>query len=358
MVLMRKLPSELEEEILIRVPPLSLPRFRAVCKQWNALYNDTIFINNHLACAHSRSEFVLQADSKIYSVSFNPNDDDPNINVRELTSVDNSRYCLVNCDGFFYSYKTTETAAVWNPWLRQTRLIDIHQMPKPFDILGMGYDSSRPEKSYKIVGSTRDRYVIYEFATNAWRSIDDTLHPEKSTKVQYAWYNNVSLNGNLYWTAYNLETRQCFILILDCSKEIFKPFCFLPCTKKHSSNTSHVLAVFKGDRFSLLEHCRITGEIEIWVTKKKITNGDDVEWIKFMSVSKPNLPKLYVGYFSRYLVDDTIYGKSFFTCCRDETRQACVYIVRGNMRRKITLDDVVGDLRGCSVYIPTLMIIP
>ncbi|KAL1202551.1 putative F-box protein [Cardamine amara subsp. amara] len=69
----RKLPSELEEEILIQVPRQSLARLRTVCKEWNTLFNDKIFVNKHLACSHP--EFVLQTDSNICSISINLNDD-------------------------------------------------------------------------------------------------------------------------------------------------------------------------------------------------------------------------------------------------------------------------------------------
>ncbi|CAA7028072.1 unnamed protein product [Microthlaspi erraticum] len=352
-----KLPLELEEEILTRVPPFSLHRFRVVCKQWNALFNDKIFINNYLACARPRSEFMLMTDSKLYSVNFNLNDEDPNINIRELMSMDFRLLETVPCDGLFFSYKTTRTATVWNPWLRQTRLIKIDHMPDPFFICGMGYDSSRTEKRYKLFGYTIGqksvvRYVIYEFASNAWKYFDDD-----PAVCRYFLYNNVSMHGNLYWVSnYNFETR-CFIRVLDCSKEIFKPFCTLPCKNKVSCY-SPVLAAFKGERFSLLQQCRITSNIEIWVTKKKITNaddGDDVKWIKFMSVLLPNLPIVCQLHSKVYLVDDSFYGKSVVTCCNDETGQLCVYIVRGDICRKIKLDDVVGELRRCFLYIPSLI---
>ncbi|CAL9238407.1 unnamed protein product, partial [Arabidopsis halleri] len=82
LMVQRKLPSELEEEILIRVPPSSLARFRAVCKEWNVLFSDKRFANNQLACA--RPEFMLQTDSNVFSISVNLNDD-PTIQVRKLT---------------------------------------------------------------------------------------------------------------------------------------------------------------------------------------------------------------------------------------------------------------------------------
>ncbi|CAA0361596.1 unnamed protein product [Arabidopsis thaliana] len=72
---LKNLPWELTEEILSRVPPKSLVRFRTVSKQWNALFDDKTFINNH----KMTFRFILTTKSKIYSVSI-----DPVIVVREL----------------------------------------------------------------------------------------------------------------------------------------------------------------------------------------------------------------------------------------------------------------------------------
>ncbi|ESQ29645.1 hypothetical protein EUTSA_v10024060mg [Eutrema salsugineum] len=219
----RKLRSELKEEILTRVPPQSLVRFGAVCREWNALFKERRFVNNHFACARAPSEFMLQTKSKIYSTSLNLND---NIKVRELTtSFDTHGLASFNCDGLFFFYdKSNEGATVWNPCLRQARLIDIKLNQWRLYIIGMGYDNSRPERRYKIVGYTSNlRMAIYEFATNAWKFVDDNLYHEGMFTIQTDYnlkthqcvpewkqykgtlsYNNVSLNVNLYWTDYNL----------------------------------------------------------------------------------------------------------------------------------------------------------
>lgn len=115
----RKLPSELEEEILIRVPPQSLTRFRTVCKEWNTLFNDKIFVNKHFA--FGRPEFMLQTDSNICSININLNDD-PTIKVHVLT-LKFPDYHYSNCDGYFFFYDKDKGGMVWNPWLRHTRWI-------------------------------------------------------------------------------------------------------------------------------------------------------------------------------------------------------------------------------------------
>ncbi|KAL9860468.1 putative F-box domain-containing protein [Arabidopsis thaliana] len=99
----RKLPSDLEEEILFRVPPRSLVRFRSVCKEWKTLFNNKRFINRNFACA--RQEFMLQTHSHIYSINVNLKED-PTIKVRDLRFDllrQRYQYHLYGiCDGNFF----------------------------------------------------------------------------------------------------------------------------------------------------------------------------------------------------------------------------------------------------------------
>ncbi|CAG7877382.1 unnamed protein product [Brassica rapa] len=112
-----ELPWEMIEEILSHVPPISLVRFRTVCKRWNALLNDKTFLNNH----KFTFRFILTTKSKIYSVSI-----DPKILVRELTlevpGTESHIKHLVDCNEFLLC-GMDKVAAVWNPWFKQSRWI-------------------------------------------------------------------------------------------------------------------------------------------------------------------------------------------------------------------------------------------
>ncbi|KAL9860398.1 putative F-box protein [Arabidopsis thaliana] len=337
----KKLPLDLEEEILFRVPPRSLVRFRSVCREWNTLFNNKRFINKNFACG--RPEIMLNTHSHIYSINVDFQDENPTIKVRDLRfdHLSCRGYHLYGiCDGnfFIYSFLNGGGGVVWNPLLwRQTKWI-----AKAENTCGkaIGYDGSRPEKSYKIIGRSScswqgkvtDTYSVFEFATNAWKVTDHTRFHEKPELMNDS--GRVSLNGNLYWTAYNSpHTGQYFIQMLDFSKEIEKSrkiFCF-------------------------------TVEIEIWVTKDKIGNGDDgddVVWIKFMTVSRPDFPILLSHISTSYFVDNDIYGKSFVLCCPSKRPKAAwVYIVRGDLCKKIKIDQVLCEFQS-SVYVPSLITIP
>ncbi|KAG7649997.1 putative F-box associated interaction domain-containing protein [Arabidopsis thaliana] len=227
----------------------------------------------------------------------------------------------------------------------------------------MGYDGTKPEKSYKIIGrcftNAIYRVAVLELATNAWKV---THCPRSHEELgSHDGSSSVSLNGNLYWTGYKYpDTGQCFIEMLDLSKEVIKIFCILPCKANKSTSNTRILSIYKGDRFSVLQQSKRTGEINIWVTEKEIgngDNGDDVVWIKFMTVSRPDFPILLSHTSTSYFVDNDVYGKSLVLCCPStKPRQAWVYIVRGDLCKKIKIDGVQCRFQS-SVYVPSLITI-
>ncbi|XP_023643244.1 putative F-box protein At1g58090 [Capsella rubella] len=158
MVEPRKLPPDMEEEILFLVPYLSLVRFRAVCKEWNNLFNTKIFVNRKFAFSHQ--EFMLKTHSHIYSLSVDLNDN-PTIKVTDLRfdsrfdpSFDSSlaRYDISGfCDGYVLMKGSKERCFVWNPLLRQTYWISSPMGDEICD-KRMGHDGGNPEKSYKLIG--------------------------------------------------------------------------------------------------------------------------------------------------------------------------------------------------------------
>ncbi|CAH8260687.1 unnamed protein product [Arabidopsis lyrata] len=336
------LPCELEEEILSRLPPLSLARFRSVCKQWNAICNENRFINNHFARA--RPQFIFITNSNIYSIEIISLDGvDPTIKLRELPSSRTAYrelyldyITITTCDGLlFCNYSDyPKVTALWNPWLKQVKWIECND--KYFDVSGVGYDNTRPEKVYKILGSfisgcKVERVAIYECASHAFKSIDSSNEQCPLSQVKRF---SVSLNGNLYWRTRIPHTLDFYIRSFDFSRDIFKHFCLLPCRENHFRDVL-VLGVYKGDRLSLLKQCYVTRSVEIWVTKKKIdsnNNGtDEVVWIKLLTLPTNNLPNLYN---KCYGISYFIYDKTtLIMCCGEDDggTRAFIYILSGEI---------------------------
>ncbi|CAN8269169.1 unnamed protein product [Cochlearia groenlandica] len=366
-----KLPSELEEDILSRLPPISLVRFKAVCKQWNALLSDKRFVSQH-SSRYRTPQFIIVTKSKIYSINIiDLNTNDPTIVSRELYSSDiNSpncklNYTVVTCDELLLCkyWNRQNKITLWNPSLGKVKRFEYKT--KGFRVFGFGYDNSKPEKVYKIIGYFRPysrvgenyyiKVAIYDCVSGSFNYIDTSN--EERCLLQEPKRARVSLNGNIYWLC---TTGKCFIGSFDFPGERFiKPFCDLPCQKTHHRDELF-LEVYKGDCFSVLKQCYVTKKIEIWVTEKKIENindnGKGVVWINLMTLQANSLPNLYGKVYGvRYF----IYGdNALIMCCRDhESSKACIYISRGDLFKKIPIDFVTGSFSQC-VYVPTLISVP
>ncbi|EOA34857.1 hypothetical protein CARUB_v10022439mg [Capsella rubella] len=366
----RKLPLDIEEEILVRVPPRSLRRFKFVCNDWNALLNSEKFVNKNFAWA--LSEFMIKTvsqNSHTYSISIDLNDD-PTIKVTDLCF--DLPHCRRNnvcgiCDGHFFIYLHEEGNLLWNPLLGKPERIAKAVVICDKD---MGYKYAGTKKNYKIIGHCRSQWneravSVLDFATNEWEDTHRTSSGEELARGLYrdGDLGRVSLNGNLYWTGSKYpHNGEYFIEMLDFSKEIVKIFCILPCVGKKVGSHTRALSIYKGDRFSVLQQSRSTGETKIWVTEKKIGNGDDggnVVWIKFMNILRHDFPMIPRSQHSTsYFVHKNIYGKSFVMCCRTKKpKQAWVYIVKRDLCKKIKIDEV-GCEFDSSAYVPSLITIP
>ncbi|EOA32271.1 hypothetical protein CARUB_v10015531mg [Capsella rubella] len=361
-----KLPWELEEEILSRLQPHYLVRLKTVCKRWNSLFNDKFFLTKHLS--RSRPQFIFQNHRcETFSVDIiNHNIIEPTINLRELPASsdtdnivpykDTMNYTnTTTCDGFLfckYEFWNQNGTALWNPWLSQVKFIEYEEYyeDKVFCISGFGYDSSRPQMVYKVLGyfSWKDqdqddhqpRVAIYDCASHVFRIIDTS---------ETAGRRNVSLNGNLYWICYTSD--ELFIRSFDFSMEIFKPFCILPTRENHFYDMS-ILAVYEGDRFSLLKQCCKNLKIDIWVTKKNIDREEkEVVWIKLMTLPTTQVPILC---WKVNLISYFIHDKTLFMCCGgSQYDAACIYIEREDLCKKIQ----IGQYCHC-VSTPSLIPLP
>uniref|UniRef100_A0A0D3CLE4 F-box domain-containing protein n=1 Tax=Brassica oleracea var. oleracea TaxID=109376 RepID=A0A0D3CLE4_BRAOL len=295
-----KLPWELVEEILSRVPPKPVVRFRTVCKRWNALFDDNTFINNHKLTFR----FILLTKAKVYSVSLNPE-----IEVSELTldipGLNNQKpNDLVDCNGLLLC-GTKEGAVVCNPWSGQNRCIKAEVSQTSLEFRGIGYDGNRIGKKivYKTLAfylnnirSSTSAWRIHDLATDKWKRVLKEVKGETRPQNVFIMHSTrgVSLNGNLYWVAYCLSHPSLLLVVsFDFGSGKYLNFCGLPCVENDHSDAL-VLRVFRGDRFSLLKQCHVTKKIQIWVAKDKIDNGHsrDVKWMSFMEVSIPDLPYL------------------------------------------------------------------
>ncbi|EOA32233.1 hypothetical protein CARUB_v10015491mg [Capsella rubella] len=354
----KNVPWEMIEEILSRVPPKALVRFRAVSKQWNALFDDKAFMNNH----KMTFRFILVTKRKIYSVSI-----DPVVVVRELPlgtpglrSYPLKFESLVDCNDLLLCRKE-RGAVVWNPWLGQSRWIGSNVTDSHMEFDGIVCDN----KKYKMVvfsytyDYSDEIWTTYDFSLDVWIDYNSTTShgSENDVSVETA----VSLNGTLYWVCFSNKTDPlCYdISKFNFSSEELENFCNLPCGRNHDADAL-VLRVFREDRFSLLKQCIVTKKIDIWVTKDKINSedGSNVGWMNYMSFSSPNLPALVETVrFSQpsYFIE----GKRLAVCSCDNNGQAWIYLLEDDkLISKTCLDDVVSRWPLHCTFVPSLVQVP
>ncbi|KAF8110142.1 hypothetical protein N665_0087s0023, partial [Sinapis alba] len=290
--------------ILSCVPPRPLVRFKTVCKQWNTLFDDNTFINNHKMTLNPEIE-VLELTLDIPGLK----DQKPND--------------LVDCNGCIQSDHVNQPS---------------------FKYLGIGYDHNTVYKKivYKTLaaGTTTVWIRIFDFDTDAWKDEEAKHETTGGTNLIYLHSTRgVSLNGNFYY------------------------LCNLPCAKKDHSDAL-VLNVFRGDRFSLLKQFHVTKKIQIWVAKDKIgvQSRKKVKWRSFMEVSIPNLPDLVQTqsyHQPSYFIDHKRGSKRLVVCSCDVDGRAWIYVVGENkLISKTRLDSAVDPWPLHCTCIPSLVMVP
>ncbi|KAG7583832.1 F-box associated interaction domain [Arabidopsis suecica] len=112
---LKKLPWELIEEILSRVPPKSLIRFRTVSKQWNALFDDKTFITNH----KMTFRFILATESFDSDRKSKQTGDSGTsvVSVEKAVSLNGTLYWVCFCDKTdpmcYRIYKFGFSSGIW-----------------------------------------------------------------------------------------------------------------------------------------------------------------------------------------------------------------------------------------------------
>jgi len=118
-----ELSQDLLEEILCRVPAISLKKLRSTCKLWNSLFIDKRVARNHFDKAAKQSLILMVTNKlRVCSLSLNLNET-PSVKVRnELRRVTVSQ--VFHCDGLLLYINGVDTImVVWNPFMGQTRWV-------------------------------------------------------------------------------------------------------------------------------------------------------------------------------------------------------------------------------------------
>ncbi|XP_019159145.1 PREDICTED: F-box protein CPR30-like [Ipomoea nil] len=247
-------PEELLIEILKRLPVKSLLRFFAVCKSWYILISSPAFISVH--CRHHRNgnsatnlllllrRYATSYIEEKYSVL---NDTD-----HQLLTLNNSfeldlpiscgygYFCTVGfyngvlCLSDDYYFYNMATVSLWNPSIRQARILPFRPAHPFRFVLGFGA-SPRSDDDLKVVRVMYERkgvnfdigpvtpplVEIYSLSTGVWRRITAT---GVNYYIFYYNWTQVFVNGAVHWIGYKLledKSFQSLIAVFTMADELF-----------------------------------------------------------------------------------------------------------------------------------------
>ncbi|EFH61779.1 hypothetical protein ARALYDRAFT_898748 [Arabidopsis lyrata subsp. lyrata] len=286
--MMSDLPLDLEEEILSRVPATSFKRLRSTCRRWDALLKDQKFTEKHSRKAPKESMVLMLKEYRVCPISVNLNVTPPSIEFKGALGYSHSSSEqveiteVIHCDGLLLCTTNDNRLLVWNPCLGETKCIQLKvDYGRNYSSFALGYIQNNEScRSYKILWSWSSKdyesspperglgFEIYEFSSDSWRVLDDINH-DSLVKHNSVLGSGVSLKGNTYLFAYDVEENSRFLLMFDFTTERLKRLC-LP----HFQDVGHmVLSVVREEHLSILHWTRTTSKMEIWITNNIDTDA-------------------------------------------------------------------------------------
>ncbi|PRQ23256.1 putative F-box domain-containing protein [Rosa chinensis] len=258
-------------QIVSRLPPKSLMRFKCVCKLWYKVIGSPSFLTMHLSNSmHNKFysfisivfKLTILKDKKlteeeIYHVLRDSSDrkqvllsllnlcnntvgDGPHLQsvVEDFTvpppmGLAFTLQIVGHCDGIIClsTHAGSDRAALCNPSIKEFKFLPKSCLIHPPNVayvyhVGFGYDSKA--KDYKLVrialsisyGEHPTRGEIYSLGSNSWREIKTDFR----TRVYSTPGSGLYFKGNYYWYAFKQEEPEYhkeFILSFDMSDELF-----------------------------------------------------------------------------------------------------------------------------------------
>ncbi|XP_061993541.1 F-box/kelch-repeat protein At3g06240-like [Rosa rugosa] len=328
-------PDEIVEEILSRLPPKSLMRFKCVCTLWCNLIKSHSFVAKHLSNSLRASSSVSilfkhtvekmvdheisnEEGSILLSLLNRCNDDVDdlfsivveNLNVPPpLNQIGFSSYLGIagHCDGIICLKLFYGNVVLCNPAIKEFKLLPKSVLILPnrdslylafelenyTELLGFGYDPKG--KDYKVVRllvyslfSYWFKTEVYTMGSNSWREIKtkytNDYHFKDCWDKQQLFY-----EGKYYWQVcgfdrgHNLVHK--FILSFDMGDELFYEISLPWQDTETYGGTQGRLAVWKGSIALVSFEHEIVGpqSFDIWVMMNN-SCGVKSPWTKYLTI--------------------------------------------------------------------------
>jgi len=303
-------PHDLIILILLRLPAMSLLRFKCVCKLWFSLISQTHFAISHfeITAAHNpKILFISNPDLETRLIDFEASLNDyytsTTLNLNFMRPRPDPRhpprYCFFietkcSCRGFIYLHHGSNFY-LWNPSTRVHKQIPLSPNGSYLGVnylrylYGFGYDPSTND--YLVVVMSFDKDVhnfllhveFFSLRDNRWKEIEGPHFPYKNSS-HYSMVGSL-FNGAIHWLAFRHDLSMNFIIAFDLIEKKLLDMS-LPDDLEHEP-TYCDLWVF-GEFLSVwtMENDRV----EIWVMKEYKVHSS---WTKTLVLSVDVIPTRY-----------------------------------------------------------------
>jgi F-box interacting protein len=236
----KELPEDLVTEILVRLPIVSLLRFKCVSKSWYALITHQNFITKHLQHNNSNRNILLKMRDKItkdYVVSTLSYETLQLSRIQpappSVFGIDWVSISIVgSCNGLVCLHDQLEKLTViWNPATKETKVVlksNLPRYPSVIDCIGFGCDAKTND--YNIINllspydepdSIRSEKMIqsevYSLSADSWKQGDSPLCGTIDTCICGL---NTYINGMASWEARVDDWEG--VLSFDMREEVFR----------------------------------------------------------------------------------------------------------------------------------------
>ncbi|XP_075673260.1 F-box/kelch-repeat protein At3g23880-like [Castanea sativa] len=252
-----RVPDDVVEDILARLPMKSLTRFRCVSKSCNSIITDPIFITKHLKLNLNQSESSMSTNTHNGYLLYTTMDSSSSSkelctvvcnNDRTLTQVSRfeipsffDKYMIVGfCNGLFClasrQKELCHIVYLWNPSIRMFKKLVATRFNRKDNeraAIGFAYDSLNSDfKILRIVcnamfNESQAEAEIYTLSSDSWRKVEISMEslrgcavtePKLGT-IYCVWGPFTFYNGALH--AFASTVGYSFILSFDISDESF-----------------------------------------------------------------------------------------------------------------------------------------
>lgn len=365
------LPEEVVMEILLRLPTESLMRFKCVKRSWYALIGDPAFAAKHLRIHHSNNNNMVSSFPSLFvrylrvhsllkceivqefSILNLVNDD--NGGVRSV--VENFELPVIpggkslrlvsQCDGIILlAQLEANIALLWNPAIREFKVLQNSCFPNGFVILGVGFGYDCRAKDYKAVrivssvnpnDANHSRAEVYTLGTDSWREIK--LH----IKVDFipGDRRQVYCKGVYYWW---IQNHTNMILSFDMCDEEFHEIT-VPVNVEMAEGMPSALAVWNDSLALLISPLQrgVPKLIEMWVMDDCFGGIKRFSWTKHLVIETPSSISNPVAFWNS---DELLMEKTYWKSNRFRTEMLVSYNVHTQKVRNLP---ICGVLPGSSI---------